>query len=67
MLTMTMHSHLYTDEIIAWIAGKADEDVIEIKQLFQVHAIQHENGRINVKMDAEDADQVRKLIGGKGM
>lgn len=67
MFTMTMHSHLCTDEIIGWMAGKVDEDAIEIKQAFPVRAIQHENGRINVEMDAEDAVQVRTLIEEKGM
>ena len=67
MFTMTMHSHLCTDEIIGWMAGKVSEDLIEIKEAFPVRAILHENGRINVEMDAEDAVHVRTLIEEKGM
>jgi proteasome lid subunit RPN8/RPN11 len=67
MCTMSFHSHLCTDEVIGWMAGKISEDLIEIKQAFPVGALQHENGRINVEMDAEDAVLKRTLIEEKGL
>ena len=62
MFTMSLHSHLCTDEIIGWMAGSVSEDLIEIRQAFPVKALVHENGRINVEMDAEDAVEVRSQI-----
>ena len=62
MFTMSFHSHLCTDEIIGWLAGSVSDDIIEIRQAFPVKALIHENGRINVEMDAEDAVEVRSQI-----
>lgn len=67
MFSMSLHSHLCTDEVIGWMAGTADECLVEIRQAFPVKALVHENGRINVEMDAEDAVEVRSQIEEQGL
>lgn len=62
MMIMSLHSHLCSDEIIGWMAGTIDPDSIHIQKAFPVKALAHENGRINVEMDVENALTVRTEI-----
>ena len=67
MFIMSLHAHLCSDEVIGWIGGLITDDCIEIKGAYPVKALAHDNGRINVEMDVEDALNVRTEIENHGL